>query len=589
MAKPPLKGLQGSPAQTHPTSSGTRQTRSATAALEADKSTERSSPPKSTAKKNNVEDTSSHPPPLRRIANTLTHIISQWQGKMDMKVKQDLQEIINFAKEAEVSEREGNRGSAEQTKVSSIREAVKADLVELYNALGSRMNNMQETSKEILTTAKQTLKVAEETNADTKDLVNKIGKVTDATEKIATDTVTYRDALLARPAQTSRAGADPKVLSDMDRKAKQILVDVYGEEGDKLLSKSLTEILSKANEAIAKIEDADKPKDTKAITVLKARGHAILITLNSKEATAWIRRVENDIAFTNAFAEGSHIRERTYTLIVPRIPITFEPGKDENLREIEEVNGLAKNTISKAKWIKPPEKRRQGQTHAYALLSLYSADNANILIKDGLIICGTKIRPKKQKHEPIQCLKCRRWGHFVAECKSKDEACGNCGEKHRTNTCRNKDKVYCVVCEENSHPSWSRECPEFNRRCLILDERNPENAMPYFPTENDWTLETRPNKIPLDERFPSRYAVNSLATASNKHPGLAPRPPRRKQKHGPADMGPNTNPNLIPLPHRREEGVLPNDEGPFFEEGDGVPPGTESTDETLPRNTPGWS
>jgi hypothetical protein len=461
--------------------------------------------------------------------------------------------------------------------------------VGLFDGLATRISSVHETAKETLSSTSNSLKEIKETKADIKEIANKIGKVTDTTEKIATDTVSYRDALLTRPAQSIRAGVDPKVLSDMDRKAKQILIDVYGEEGDKLLAKSITEILSIANEAITKIEDADKPKEVKAVTALKTQKHAVLITLNSKEAAAWIRRIENEIAFTNTFSEGSHIRERTYNLIVPRIPITFEPGNEQYLREVEEANGLNKGAISKVKWIKPQERRRLGQTHAYAILTLYSADNANILIRDGLLICGMKVRPKKQKQEPMQCLKCRRWGHFAVECKSETDTCGKCGENHRTSACRNKDKVFCTTCQASSHPSWSRDCPEFNRRCLILDERNPENAMPYFPTENDWTFTTRPSRIPLDQRFPSKYAVNSLVTANSKHPGLAPHPPRGNQRRGPTDKRLHGNPNLIPLTRRREENDPPSNEEPWLDGHDGTPIETENTDETHPHITSGWN
>jgi hypothetical protein len=37
---------------------------------------------------------------------------------------------------------------------------------------------------------------------------------------------------------------------------------------------------------------------------------------NGKEAANWIREVEDEITFTNAFAKNSHIREREFNLIV---------------------------------------------------------------------------------------------------------------------------------------------------------------------------------------------------------------------------------------------------------------------------------
>ncbi|KAI0289631.1 hypothetical protein BC826DRAFT_1030544, partial [Russula brevipes] len=98
-------------------------------------------------------------------------------------------------------------------------------------------------------------------------------------------------------------------------------------------------------------------------------------------------------------------------------------------------------------------------------------------------IFGNRVRPTKQKQEPTQCLKCRLWGHFASECIASEDICGTCGDLHRTSFCTSKGRRFCVSCKTSDHASWDRNCPEFLRRCAILDERNPENQMPYFPTD----------------------------------------------------------------------------------------------------------
>jgi hypothetical protein len=125
--------------------------------------------------------------------------------------------------------------------------------------------------------------------------------------------------------------------------------------------------------------------------------------------------------------------------------------------------------------------------HTYAILTVTLADYANIAIRDGLLICRARVRPIKQKLEPIQCMKCRNWGHFVGECPVSADTCGTCGGKHCTNACQNRDKHWCITCKSTDHASWDRNCPKFGRRCFMLDKRNPENHMPYFPTEQDWS------------------------------------------------------------------------------------------------------
>ena len=248
--------------------------------------------------------------------------------------------------------------------------------------------------------------------------------------------------------------------------------------------------------------------------------------------------------------------DREYSLVAPSIPLTFEPDNAAHLREIEEVNNLPSCAIRKARWIKPTSRRRPGQTHAFAILSVASVDAANKLIKDGVVICGGLIRPSKQKQEPVQCMKCRRWGHFAAHCLEVDDTCGTCGANHRTNNCENKEKHHCVSCGDNTHASWDRACPEFNRRCAILDERNPDNSMPFFPTEQEWTLVSRPIRIPLADRFPVAYAVNSLQ-------GSNPQAYQRKtlaQRRAKTTRG---NPNRIPLPARNSR--VPKEAGELSE------------------------
>jgi hypothetical protein len=88
--------------------------------------------------------------------------------------------------------------------------------------------------------------------------------------------------------------------------------------------------------------------------------------------------------------------------------------------------------------------------------------------------------------------------------------------------------------------------------------------MPYFPTESEWAHITRPARVPLDERFPKKYAVNSLPFAANRHPGLPPKNTRRRGKgaksrtkdRGGAAMPEQGNPNLIPLNGGWEAGDL---------------------------------
>jgi len=439
MSKPPQKpGLNTPTSRT--TNGGPPLTRAATAAKAA--SSAPIQPAVQTVNSDRVDATRTSPVTIQPgnantsqlstyciIAEMLAAVIKS--GKLDTPTKQSVEKVIKVAKEAKVKEEARALSSGEKGKVSAIRDAVLADLVNLHKALDKGIVQVQQSCDVIIENTSKVMKDVEEAKTGTKDLACKVNKVTDAADKIASDNSSYQDALLSKPMMSNRDSADPRILSDMDRKAKQILVDIYDKDENNILTKSLTSIIDKANKAIAIIQDKCKPKDVKVVAALKMRGQAILLTLNSKEAVKWISEPYNEPEFANEFSAEAHIRERTYNLIVPRVPITFDPSESTNLREVEEANSLSYRVIRKARWIKPIERRRPEQTHAYAILSLTSVESANTLIRDGLVICGTKVRPTKQKHKPLQCMKCRRWGHLAVECPSEKDVCGNCGKEHQ--------------------------------------------------------------------------------------------------------------------------------------------------------------
>jgi len=153
--------------------------------------------------------------------------------------------------------------------VSAIRAVIRKDLAEIHDSLEKQIIKVKEDCSIILDNTSKVLKEVEETKTDTKDLACKVNKVTDAADKIASDTSSYRNALLAKLAPSNKISADPRILNNMDRKAKQILMDIYNKDSNNILTKSLTAIVDKANETIVGIKDVSKPKDIKVTMALK--------------------------------------------------------------------------------------------------------------------------------------------------------------------------------------------------------------------------------------------------------------------------------------------------------------------------------
>jgi hypothetical protein len=433
-------------------------------------------------------------------------------------LKRRLRYLANYASKMGVKEGKQDIVQVSISDVRDIRKDLIADLSGKYGALEDKLSRIAENQAQILKATDSLAKKTEGIDAAARGIVDKVTEVNDATVQIASTTKTYKDALLAQPSQSFGTMVDLKIKDDLERKAKQILVDV---QSDEMKGKSLAEIKTKAIEIIAELDDEhDRPEQVEIEAVTTARTKAVLLHLNTKQAADWLRNPFIESQFTAKFAKDSFFIDRLYNVIVPKTPVIFDPNSAIHLREVEECNDLDPFTVKKAKWIKPANRRREGQSHAYAILSLASPTTANLLIRKGITICGVKSTPTKLKHEPMQCLRCRCWGHLVAQCQNP-EICGACGEGHNTNDCNNPHKRYCASCRNDTHPSWDRACPEFIRRCELSNKRYPENNLPFFPTDEDWTLTTRPDIIPLENRFPQRYAVNSIPTKAA---------PRRKQQ-----------------------------------------------------------
>ena len=235
--------------------------------------------------------------------------------------------------------------------------------------------------------------------------------------------------------------------------------------------------------------------------------------------------------FTFKFDPDTAIRDRIHPIMVPRIPITFDPNNPKHLREVEEVNRMHPNTIKKARWIKPIYRRTQGQRCPHAIFTISSAADTNRLLKDGIYVCNACTFPKKLKRKPKQCMKCRRWGHCTAECRAQKDTCRTCSGQHKTNECESKNKRYCVSCKASTHTSWDCSCLEFLRKCEEYSKFHPENSLVYFPTDEDWTHTTRPERIPFEDKFPTHFSMGSLPPPSRTMHQPPTRPISKKNKH----------------------------------------------------------
>ena len=394
--------------------------------------------------------------------------------------------------------------------IRDIQDDISAEFNKKWAELSQKIPATSPAQDQLDAAVKEIGQAAEHIKASVNDMGNSIAKVTDTSTQLASTASTYKDALIngnpqARASPTNRTQIDPRIARDVDRKSRQILIDTMD---TKVTGASIAEIREKVSNALKTSTNPPPPQDITIEDISKTRKGGFTVLFKEKEVIAWLQGREAEFHFTSEIAPDAEIIKRSYSILVPRIPITFDPSNETHLREVEECNDLPPGAIAKARWIKPEYRRVQGQKAAHAIFALTDAAIANKCIRDGIQVCALRVRPNRLKHEPMQCMKCRRWGHFAHSCTAEADICGTCGEEHKTKECTNRDKTYCVSCKNHTHASWNRDCPEFRRRCIQFDENFPENDLPYFPTEEEWTMIPRPSKLPLPEKFPAKYSAN---------------------------------------------------------------------------------
>jgi hypothetical protein len=244
---------------------------------------------------------------LGKLMCDLTNILGKHE--IEKEAKREIEDVIRQAKREKGLLATWSVEPQAQAKVSTFHTAVKHDLEEMYNCLTMQINGVKATTQEALRNTGKVLQEAEESKATAKELANKVSKVTETADKIASETTTYQDAILSPQKHTNRVSTDPRILNDMECKAKQILVEIFDVRGNNTLAKSIPELVKKANETIVAIEDTRKPKSIKVESVQKTGREALLLTLDSKESVTWIKDPGNEMEFTKAFPKGSHIRD----------------------------------------------------------------------------------------------------------------------------------------------------------------------------------------------------------------------------------------------------------------------------------------
>ncbi|KAJ7351175.1 hypothetical protein DFH08DRAFT_694764, partial [Mycena albidolilacea] len=112
------------------------------------------------------------------------------------------------------------------------------------------------------------------------------------------------------------------------------------------------------------------------------RGGGISLHMNDDAATSWLKA--NMEEFLGRMGGTSVYKERLCNVLVRFVPVSFDPAARGALDVVSDNSGFPRGALTKARWIKPPERRRAGQRVAHAVFGFSDPHAANGVMREGM-------------------------------------------------------------------------------------------------------------------------------------------------------------------------------------------------------------
>jgi hypothetical protein len=284
---------------------------------------------------------------------------------------------------------------------------------------------------------------------------------------------------------------------------KQILID--GIEGIQNDSTELTPklIVAKANLAIELMEDPDseshsaKPQEAKIVSAKILSNKGVILEALNEETAAWLRHRAVD--FVKGMGSQASLKDRSIHLVLEFVPTTINDQLPNLLQAIESENQLSRGTIRSVRWMRAPANWRPDQKSAHVILTTNDTPSANSILKNGLIIEGSRLQARKLEEEPKRCFKCQKFTskHTAANCQEITCWCPNCAGPHSTEECQvtDRNKLSCIGCigsgSPHNHAAWDKRCPAYIKEKSKILDRHPEYDFRFYITNEPWTWERK--------------------------------------------------------------------------------------------------
>jgi hypothetical protein len=259
-------------------------------------------------------------------------------------------------------------------------------------ALEKKLTPLPAAQEHLEDVAKKIGHAVESIKASIDDMGFTIAQVTDTSSQLANTATSYKDALTRSGKKhprthspASQSQTDPRIARDVDRKARQILINTLD---PKITGASLAKIKEKVSTAIKAITNPPPPKDTSIMEISKLHKGGFTVLFKEREVINWLQSIGVELKFVTGIAQDATITKCVYSILIPCIPLSFNPSDNDHLREVEECNNLPAGTIEKARWIKPAYRQASEQRAAHAIFAIKDISLANICIRDGITVCS---------------------------------------------------------------------------------------------------------------------------------------------------------------------------------------------------------
>jgi hypothetical protein len=224
-------------------------------------------------------------------------------------------------------------------------------------------------------------------------------------------------------------------------------------------------IITKLNIRALNIYNGQPGNLALAKSISHTRGGGYRITFRSKQEREAACSEPHYQTWLEKFSSNLQSVDPEFPIIVHGIPTSFDAHIDsedvlklcqENWHDPEEgtkgISVLYDYDISRVHWIRNMPVDQLRSTKKYSSLVIYFRDAAiaNEAITNQIAVNGIVRRTEKYRALPMQCFKCRKYGHISALCKN-DSKCGFCAGNHLTRDCKCPASTPCATTAQCTH------------------------------------------------------------------------------------------------------------------------------------------